>query len=226
MVFTKKSNSRRPRKSYRKRPNFTKSVAKAIKTIALRNSEMKHLTTQTENINIYHNVAYGVAYNMLLTNQGSSQIQRIGDEVTAKYLHIKMWISQKLDRPNVMYRIILMAANSGQSLAWSAGSSGNYMIANIDTDKVKVIRHKLIQPRNGDFSVESGATNREHSQLVKFKIDLKDRKIKYTTDGGTTPKLDSNYYSLYIIPYDAYGTPTSDNIASFACQSTFYYKDP
>lgn len=207
-------------------PRRRTNIARAIRSIALKNCETKHRFLTAENVQLYHNVAY-LNTNLLSCSQSNTQTSRVGDEVIGQYLNLKVWLSNKADRPNVMYRIIVYSSNlQDTSLYWASGSSGNYMLATVDTDKIKIIKQKIIKPLSGDYSLESGATGREHSNLVSFNIRLKNRKIKYQADSGSVPKWQGNYIHFAVIAYDAYGTVSTDNIASFGWQSCFYFKDP
>lgn len=201
-------------------------LAKQIRNIALRNSETKHNFIQSENIQLYHNTAYGVDQ-LLQTAVGTTQSTRVGDEVVGQYLKIKLWLSNKLDRPNIIYRIIVYTTPlSTTALSFAAGSSPNKIIATLDTDKIKIIRQKLLRSLPGDYSLEASATNKEHSQLYTINVKLNNRKIKYQTDGGGVVLWQGNYMHFAVIPYDAFGTTPLDNIASMAYQTSFYFKDP
>lgn len=207
---------------YRMRSN----LARTVRAIALKNCEAKRNFIQTEGVALYHNTNQ-LNTNLLATNLGTQQHQRIGDEVVGQYLTLKFWLSNKPDRPNVMYRIIVYSSSlSDAQLYFANGASANRMISTIDTDKVKILKHRLIRPPAGDYSLESGATNKERSTMVSMCIRLKNRKIKYNSDAGSTPKWQGNYIHFVVIPYDAYGSLTTDNIASYSWQSCFTFKDP
>lgn len=241
MAFTKKSKSlykrKQPRKFVKKsaKKYSSKSLVSLIKKVTLKQSETKYNSGSIENTQLFHNGGVGPTYvfltNMLTTAQGQNQSQRLGDEVIAKGLSIKLWLSNKLDRPNVMYRIILLAVPPQEAVSTNPsglfkGSIGNKIVDYIDTDKYKVIKNIMIKPFAGDYSLESGATNKEHSTYRKIWIPLKNRKIVYSADNGAVAKYQNNILSLAVIAYDSYGSITTDNIASFACVYRFYFKDP
>ncbi len=87
---------------------------KAItRTIIRRNMETKTVGKQAENVQLFHNKALYLS-NLLATTQGvedpndlTTNAARIGDSVKLTNLNIKFWLSNKLDRPNVMYRLIM-----------------------------------------------------------------------------------------------------------------------
>ena len=223
----KKYTNKKVFKSRAKKGRFIAKLTKAVKAIALQAAETKCLHFYADNQQLYHNSLSYASTNMLSTTQGNTQQTRVGDEVIGKYLKIKLWLSNKLDRPNVMYRVILYTTPlSYTAINWGTGTSGNLMLSTTNSDKLKIIKQKLIRPFAGDYSLESGATNKEHSTYMAFNINLKNRKIRYQNDGTGTPLNQRDYIHLAIIAYDAYGSVITDNIASNAYQISFYYKDP
>lgn len=231
-------SAKRPRSSYRKRRVFRKGrgkLVRMIRNVSIRNAETKYAVAAATNSQLYHNGGENPTYvnvtNMLATSQGTSQTTRVGDCVFGRFLSIKLWLSNKLDRPNVMYRIMVVSMPADQYAAgaptgYFRGESANKIIDSLNTDRYKIVASKLIQPFGGDYSLESGATNREHSRYIKMAIPLKNRQIYYTTDGGNLPVAQRNILSLSIIAFDAHGSLLTDNIASFSYIAKFYFKDP
>lgn len=212
-----------------------KSLVKLIKNVSLKQCETKYTTGSGQNQQLYHNGGTSPQYlrigNLLATDQGSNQEQRIGDSVRAKGVAVYLWLSNKLDRPNVMYRIIIFSGPRDQVNVLSPnnffeGHTTHKMLDMVNTDKYKIIRSKIIQPFAGDYSLESGATNKEHSRLVKFYIPLKNRLVKYGNDNEVVPTNNRDCLSVAIIAYDAFATAETDNIASYSHLTKFYYKDP
>lgn len=231
-----KKYARKPFKKYTRRPN-TYKLTKLLKNISLKNAETKYKIQTVENAQLYHNAGttstgnYVLLSNLLQTNQGQTQNTRLGDEVVGRGLSIKLWLSAKNDRPNVLFRVILFTtppdqASSAAPTSLFMGENGNKIIDNITTDRYNVIFNKVIKIKTGDFSLETGATLRESSMFFKKYINLKNRKIVYQVDNGAVPKYSNNCMSIAVIPYDAFGTLTTDNIASCACITKFYFKDP
>lgn len=229
--------SRRPARRMRRKFRAGKGrFARMVRGAVLRNTETKFAVTSHENRQLYHNIGEGASggftwlNNLLVTSVGTTQTSRIGDAVYGRYLKMKLWISNKLDRPNVMYRIAILSVPPDQLTSNPSGlfrgEHGNKMIDSFNTDRYKVIWHKLIQPKAGDYSLETGATNKERSLYVPITIPLKNREIRYSTDSGTVPAVQRNCLSLCLIAYDAFATLTTDNIASFSVLSKFYFKDP
>lgn len=221
---------RRSRRGMRR--NMMLSIARQA---VLRQTETKNRTIATENVQLYHNGGIGGNYvvqsNLLQTPVGTSQVTRVGDEVFGVGLRVRLWLSNKSDRPNVMYRVMIVSVPVEYASVTSPSNLfkndvGNKMLDPVDTDRYTVIYHRVFNPAAGDFSLETGATNKEHSRLVSVYIPLKNRRIKYNTDGGSTPSYQRNCLSLVVIPYDAWGSAIGDNIASMAYHTKFYFKDP
>jgi hypothetical protein len=86
---------------------------------------------------MYHN-SLKLPFTSIL--QGDDKHQRTGDEVIGKYFKVKMLISNKSDRPNVMYRITMLKVPKDiEAVAFPAdimeGMHGNKIIDNDNTEK-------------------------------------------------------------------------------------------
>ncbi len=225
----KRYKKRPVRKNYKKR-TYSKSLVKAVKAITLKQSETKHKTVTFQNQNLNHNSIddFKEQNPLRALDQGIDEHQRIGDEIIGKYINYKIWLSNKSDRPNVLYRIVVYRCPKDESetnhLNIYEGVSPNKMIDYINTEKYTPLFQKFVKITN-DTSLESGATLRETSKLISFSINLKNQKIKYENSTGF-PKYQRDQIRLSITPYDAYGTLTSDIIASYAMTARVYYKDP
>ena len=96
-----------------------------IKSVSLKNSETKHTHQIIENVQLYHNVPVSVTTSLLFTDQGISDTasgtqafsMRIGDEICPRGIALKFWIANKLDRPDVIYRIIVFKYRSGTTVS-------------------------------------------------------------------------------------------------------------
>jgi hypothetical protein len=161
--------------------------------------------------------------------KGTGRANRIGDEISPVGMSLSIWLATKQDRPNLMFRIIVArvpkAGNWGVTTAqnvplWQAhdqGSLGNKMILSIDKDRgIRTLYDKV-------FNINYSTTGKEHHKKVKLWLSRKaSRKIIYE-DGGQS--IVNNPFSLYVIPYDSFGTLPSDNVASCAFQYKMYFKD-
>lgn len=205
-------------------------------------SFLRYTETKYTDLNTFHELnhnngssggitpAFVQDYNMLQLSQGTTQFTRIGDKVWAKGLKVKMWLSNKADRSNVIYRIFAIAmppdqVNSNPQNLWSGNVSGaNYLLEMINTDRYKVLYSKMVNVQT--TSKFSGLdtlreTSRYHSFYLKF-----NRIVGYSQDNGTVPKYQKDIIGIGVLAYDATGTTILDNIASYRLKSRFYFKDP
>lgn len=218
----------------------TKRLVNLIKKVSLRSSETKMAYTIVENNQLYHNVA-NIKQDMLYTTQGitatdtgtSSYSNRIGDEVIARGLSLKFWFANKFDRPNVMYRLVVFQYTSGDTVTSNdvfLSATANFMLKDYNTAKIKVLYTKTFNLQVGSTLTANSDTawtsayGREAHKLIKVWIPLKNKKLKYQGDLSGIPKWTDIGFA--VVPYDSYGTLTTDNIASYAYHSKFYFKDP
>jgi len=233
-------------KASRRRPVVRRTnMAKLIRSVALRSAETKHVHRSAENIQLYHNVVWAFT-NVLYTTNGtgdenpdaaSSYDSRIGDEIYLKGIDFRFWFSNKNDRPNTQYRVLIYKYKAGTTPSSTtifgeynvaAGVSNNKIIAYADTQNITILKQFKIASNGGDYSLEITAppsymVAREKSFERSAYVDMKMTKIKYSNT-STEPKLWD--IGVAVVAYDAYGTLNSDNIASMAFTYKLYFKDP
>lgn len=214
------------RRVFRKRRS---GMARMVRNVALKNCELKHKEVHSENINLFHNGGSGPNYNQiseLLTNisQGDQLQNREGDEVFVTSLRMKLWLSNKQDRPNVMYRVIIFSNISGATTDLFSGP-GNKIVAMFNTEKYSIQYDRTFTVTGGDHSLEPSATLRERSKMVTINMNLKNKRIQWQRASNTLKDL-KHVWNLAVIPYDAFGTLTTDNIASFGYTYRLYFRDP
>lgn len=211
---------------------LTKNQAKDVRAIArrtLRKSlEVKTVGKSAENVQLFHNkpLYQGV---LLATAQGTGDPNnqananaRIGDEILLRNVNVRFWLSNKLDRPNVMYKLFLFWYTQGQTLSDQLCffTQGNKMLDRINNENIGIIDQKTV------FSKEmylNGTEKFEHSQLCTLNGNWKGKKIVYD-QGGSTPK--KRNIGFCVVCYDAYGTLQTDNIASLAYDYNTRFQDP
>lgn len=220
----------------------TKQLVKLINKISLKKAETKQTHFCEENVNMNHNSGI-LRRKLLQTNQGitdtdtgtSAYSNRIGDEIVARGIKFKFWIANKDDRPNLMYRLIVFKYQSlttPTSTDIFKGSNGNRIMDDFDREAFTPLYQKIFKIQIGNsMSVKQGTAfitpadflRKEAYKYISFYVPLKNMKIKYA-DGGNVPKF--NDIAMYLVPYDAYGTLTTDTIASVNWSYKFYFKDP
>lgn len=216
----------------RPRPNLSKpkrrEVAKIARKVMRSSMETKTVGKSTENVQLFHNKPlYQGA--LLATSQGTGDPNnqananaRIGDEVLLRNVNVRFWLSNKLDRPNCMYKLFLYWYTEGQTLSdvLCFFTQGNKMLDRINNENISIIDQKTV------FSKEmylNGTEKFEHSQLCTLNGNWKGKKIIYD-QGGTTPK--KRNIGFTVVVYDAYGTLQTDNIASLAYDYNTRFQDP
>jgi len=235
--FSKKRTFAKKRKSFRKKSySKNKSLVALIKKVSLKNSETKYNHISNENINLFHNTGHqfsgllNATHGITDNGAGTSVISnRLGDEVIGRGISIKLWIANKLDRPNVMYRICVYKYQS-QSIPTLVNlfktGSGNKIMDDLDKEYITPVYQKIFNLQVGYSAVPAAAGDTDGREAHTYKqiwIPLKNRKIHYT-DAGSIPKFTN--YGFFIMPYDSFGTLITDNIASYSYQYKFYFKDP
>ena len=237
-VKTAKRNFKKKGAGLRKRTSYKKnSLVSLIKKISLKNSETKYNHISSENIQLFHN-GPNLVNNLLACTQGITDngagtnvlSNRIGDEVIGRGISLKMWIANKLDRPNVMFRLVVykyQSQTTPASINIFKTGSGNKIMDDIDKEYITVVYQKIFNLQVGYSAFATGTggdtDGREAHTYRQVWIPLKNKKIHYN-DGGSIPKFIN--YGFMLLPYDSFGTLTTDNIASYTYQYKYYFKDP
>jgi len=196
--------------------------------------EVKEHFTSAENQQLYHNASNGTTSGAALVqvnplnnlSQGVEAYKRIGDKVFVKEIDVAFWLSNKLDRPNVMYRVIglystgLSASTAPAFSLVLQNGSANHMISYPNHDHYTLFYDKVINPNAYCNTISpSAATGKERSYLHNIKHRF-NAPVSYA---GTQTSTSTVYFA--VIAYDAYGSLVTDNIASFAYSSRVLYTD-
>lgn len=220
-----------------------------VKKIVNKMTETKFYQYGKENTQLYHDVGAGsgpattqtaLVFNpWQLIPAGTSNSQRIGDKITPRILVARLWLANKKDRPNVMYRVIVarLPKNYNGTITASntldlfraddnGSGNGNTTCGMIDNEKgIRAYYDKIFSNEIGfsaTYGVDGAAGQRECHRFVKLRIKRKgSRPIVFEPTGGIV----NNPIGIYVIPYDSYGTLQTDNIASCAITMRLYYKD-
>lgn len=220
--------------------------AARVKKVLMRNAETKYFDIGKEDQQLYHNTGIaGTAYvcpvvsnPWQLINNGSYRYNRIGDVIQPRGMKVNIWMSNKEDRPNVQYRIVVAifpktyggsAVTPGSidpAPSMQNGALGNYLILPFDKEKgIKVLYDRIVRNNwNSNTSLTNAAafTPKEMSCTKTLYIRRKrSANIVYEPAGAITNKP----LYIFVIPYDAKGTLTSDRIASCAVFTRLYWKD-
>jgi hypothetical protein len=179
-----------------------------------RGPENKFYPFSFANQQLYHNVgaAMNNTGNLLdLITTGTSFAQKIGLSIKVKRLVAHLVFNNKVDRPNVSYRVICVAAPSTTSVDTFAElfSGGNFAGVHLPTNSV--LLHDQTFPFNQGSGMDNNVTpNKERSFNHYMDVPI-NHTVIYNTDGLCQTRL-----TVWCICYDAHGTLTTDNIASLA----------
>lgn len=224
-----------PRKSSSKSKGLTKTQAKSVRAIARditrAQPERKVFGFIDENRQLYHNKTDYLT-NFLECKQGTAdpnniqgantRLARIGDEFYLRECNMRLWLSNKSDRPNVMYKCYMFWYDSSVTLSDTVCyfTQQNKMLDRVNNEQISIIDQKTIFPGPSYAQYDN---NHERSQLCTLKGKWKARKITYD-EGGTVPK--KRTIGLMVVAYDAFGTLQTDNIASYAYNAKIVIQDP
>lgn len=206
-----------------------KEVRELARQVADREAEDKQLVVIKENGQLFHNKPFYV--NALLSNiqQGVEDAAnastpakiRIGDRIDLKNVNIRLWLSNKLDRPNVMYKGILYSYPIGvtpnDALVWFTQT--NKMIDRYNTSTIKVIDTFILKSTEMYLN---GTEKFEHSYLATLNKSYKNKKVQFAPNSTTPGKM---HMGFAIVCYDSWGTLQTDNIASFAYNLQITFED-
>jgi len=242
--------SQRARRSrFRKRTRGKFSLKKTVKRILNKTTETKYYDLASENEQLYHNVGRSAGALVPTTQYsdptffnpwadippGTGRANRVGDKITPISMNLKIWLSNKKDRFNLNYRIIIarMPKAIGAALTTSSniyifqaaqlGATGNTMVLPIDHDKGIKPYYDRIHRINNFTNWVDAASQKEMSKIVKIKI--KRKKANTIIYDSVSQNIVNSPLALYIIPYDSYGTLVTDNVASYSFHTRMYYKD-
>lgn len=186
--------------------------------------ELKFAGASDQNIQLYHNVAYNVGNTTNLLDaigQGGVSNQRIGNRITLKRISLRILLNNKADRTNVSYRItgVLCPATAVQdSFSELFSVSGSNITATPIPGTCVVLFDRTIG--GGNSSVTAVATTtKERSFFFNFAKELSGDVVY--VNGYCSTRL-----AIFVNCYDAYGSITTDNIASIpASYVGMYFTD-
>lgn len=230
--------AKRARRGYR-RPRWTSKLAKRnisriARQVVLTAAEGKEKTTDHGKTELYHNSLAKVATinganSTVMPMQGNGDTQRNGDRIIARGFKVHCLMGQKADRPNITWRVIVVAQRPGTAgLTYNQlfkNVSGSGMLDEINDDMVTVLYQKYWKPlKSSIVTANAGVENSQEFTFSKRFFIPRKKVYKFDEDGSA--QHDDKLLMLYMLPYDAYGTLITDNIAYSHVWTKFIYKDP
>jgi len=223
-----------PRKGSRKNNSLSKKqkmeVAKIVNKKMDARDEDKRLVYLQENIQLYHNKPIYVGNFLSDIQQGTSTGDdgttkkcRVGDRIRLKNINMRFWLSNKDDRPNVMYKAVLFWYQQNISSAITDDivymTQQNKMLDRYNDKSIKIIDTFIVKSTN-NYAVD--ANNHEKSYLATLNKSYKSKYVQFETNSKYTKGWE---LGIALVCYDAYGTLQSDNIASYALNSQLTFED-
>ena len=219
----KKSNARSTLSSKQK-----KEVRKIASQVVDAEIEDKRSVNIAENVQLFHNQPLYVSGLLSAIQQGptdgtnnSSRDNRIGDRISLKNINVRFWLSNKLDRPNVMYKGVLYWYPVGVTPADAVVyfTQTNKMLDRYNFKKIQVIDQFILKSTQMYLN---GTEKFEHSYLATLNKSYKSKKVEYATNSTTPGKMRLGFA---LVCYDAFGTLQTDNIASCAYNIQLTFQD-
>lgn len=238
MKYRKKQYKRKPRRYRRTKYGRKTSLKKTIRRTLNQMAETKKYLQQGENVQLYHNIDnyfMGDPWGTIV--KGTDGKTRIGDRIRNRGVSVRLWLSNKADRPNVSYRVMLFTSvqainatliNASNVSSWlwrqgDGGSLGNGLLLKVQKEYgFRVLYDRTFPVKNPSGGTAAGVNRETH--IIK-KIFIRPKKsgiIQYSDVGGGTK---GRWLWGMVCAYDSFGTLTTDNIASYAYSYELFYKD-
>jgi len=176
--------------------------------------EVKFFDQRWSNQQLYHNVGttWNATTNLLDTIlNGNTVLTRIGASIYVKGLDFRFVLNNKTDRPNVSYRILVAATPSTAAADAFDEIVGGAAFTGTHLPTQSVLLYDATFPKNQGSGMDNNVTpNKERSFNHVAYVPINNT-VTYSVTGICQTRLVG-----YVICYDAFGTLTTDNIASVA----------
>ena len=192
-----------------------------------------------------HNVTH-YNTNLLKTEQGTTAnpgtnvvSNRIGNEIYAKGLKIRLQLINLYTRSNVTYKVFVFRYQTGKTMNDAAfwcgpdgtGANMNRMLDFVDTREVTILKSYNIKTNDKTANMNqnywTGNENRMNDKMHNTYRDIwipLNRKIKYDDNNSTTPKFTD--IGIAVVSYDVNNTPQTQINGYLDFTSRLYFRDP
>lgn len=181
-------------------------------------------------INLWSNPSGSItAGTRLFPTQGTTDGNRIGDEIYVSGIAVKLMLNLPSDRRTTSVKVWFSQHNSTQGdptnkTMFFHGLLNNVMMDKVQTDRWPGLKY-LGLFRNSD---PDNTTANAHGQIyIKIWIPIK-RKVTFITDGdNVTAQGLKEFGTLVFAQYDKIGSLQTDNVINnMQGEATLHYKDP
>jgi len=151
-------------------------------------------------------------------------------------MSLKLYIANKIDRPNTMVRIIVAVLPKELNgtvttsvfdpfQVQNTGTNGNNMLFPADRDAgVKFLYDKIHRMAPQQVSnIDGPGTKKEMTKIIKLWI--KRKRSNDIVFSNALSVITNKPLAVYALPYDQYSTLTTDNVSSIAGYMRLYFKD-
>lgn len=177
--------------------------------------ELKTYAQTFSNQQLYHNSGVGMNNYASIADaivQGTNIAQRIGNRVFIKRLRAHFVFNNKADRPNVSYRVVVTAAPSGANTDAFSELFAFGVFTSPHAPTNSILLYDSVFPLNQGSGMEVNVnSSKERSFNHTLDVPINKPVVYNSADGKASTSI-----AVWIIAYDAYGTLTTDNIASVA----------
>jgi len=235
-----KRAARRPRKRVARKAAPRKSMVALIKKTVMRIAETKEQREGLSVVPLLHNTPAVISTNLLRTiSVPPASVNftnpREGDSVQVQGISIRMLFMTYSDRPNVTFKVWVLKTPayspvSGVSpytyAGWFIDRTNQWVLDEINTTQVTVVKSMTFKPPVSDTSQEVGATLHETSYARKMWIPW-NKTVTYQEQGPTVSPNEPKGYSLQLLvaAYDTYGTLITDFAGKMLIQHSLHFKD-
>jgi len=178
-------------------------------------TELKNLFNSGGNYQLYHNVAASYTNSTNLLDNialGTQPSQRVGARIFLRSFDAVLVLNNKTDRQNVSYRFVVLAAPTNSNTDTFVELFGGGVFTGMHVPNNSLLLHDSIFPSNQGSGMDTNTlANKERSFTHRVSFPINKPVTINTNDGLFSTRL-----IAFIVAYDAYGTLTTDNIASVA----------
>ncbi len=171
-------------------------------------TEVKKYVASVTNQQLYHDLPTLVLNTDVLANlaRGTDYWNRVGYKIFVKNLEIKMLMNNKDTRPNVTYRILVIASqNSTQADTFTELTTPTGFLAQ-HLPFTSQCLHDQMLPLNQGATMTTPTKERSFAFQLNIPIN---KAVVYNKDDTCATRI-----AIYCLAYDAHATLTTDNIAS------------
>lgn len=213
-------------------------VKKIVKSVLEKRMETKQILAGFSRSPLYHNGGAsgitGAQFNLtngpFLPLQGTSESQRVGNEIYVKGWRMTFMITLPYDRLNTSLRILVLSVPKGYNPLGTYDQlfdsvSNNVMTDPVETDRVQVIQQYFINATkyvSFNPNVPTG-TNRELTIFRKIWIPF-NKKLKFNEDNSQATSYGRDII-IVAHAFDAWGSLSSDIVSYIKCDAKLYFKD-